>query len=230
MTDERALKRRRLSPPIEDENQLYNISLSLQNAKDNTEHPSQVDRGIPTLLTVPISPPLRKSIRKRNESPAEHPLSLSHGSSLSLSVEEKAEGLRYTQNALEDKDRPRNAAENSDNVSDSSLISSSYSAVEPESSELPHNKTSLQDASTSQAAGKKQNGTGTRIVPSPIELNRIKGLSDYSNLDTVNLQDIVGDPLIKECWVFNYLFDVDFLLYVCSDHRGMFLTRGKEQL
>ena len=49
-------------------------------------------------------------------------------------------------------------------------------------------------------------------ISSPIQLTRVEGLSYADNVDTVSLQDIVGDPLIKECWVFNYLFDVDFLM------------------
>jgi len=49
-------------------------------------------------------------------------------------------------------------------------------------------------------------------IPSPIHLTRVEGLAQLNNVDTVSLRDIVGDPLIKECWVFNYLFDVNFLL------------------
>lgn len=33
-----------------------------------------------------------------------------------------------------------------------------------------------------------------------------------NNEDTVRLRDILGDPMIRECWQFNYLFDVDFLM------------------
>lgn len=31
-------------------------------------------------------------------------------------------------------------------------------------------------------------------------------------MDTVRLRDILGDPMIRECWQFNYLIDVDFLM------------------
>lgn len=31
-------------------------------------------------------------------------------------------------------------------------------------------------------------------------------------MDTVRLRDILGEPMIRECWQFNYLFDVDFLM------------------
>ncbi|KAL8648509.1 MAG: hypothetical protein Q9210_004949 [Variospora velana] len=48
--------------------------------------------------------------------------------------------------------------------------------------------------------------------PSPIQLSTVSGLPASSNIDTVSLGDILGDPLIKECWLFNYLFDVDFIM------------------
>lgn len=49
-------------------------------------------------------------------------------------------------------------------------------------------------------------------IPSPIQLNRIQDLPPSSNVDTISLGDILGDPLIKECWLFNYLFDIDFMM------------------
>ena len=52
----------------------------------------------------------------------------------------------------------------------------------------------------------------TRSISSPVQLSQVEGLPSANNVDTVSLKDIVGDPLIKECWVFNYLFDVDFLM------------------
>ncbi|KAL4880432.1 tyrosyl-DNA phosphodiesterase-domain-containing protein [Aspergillus karnatakaensis] len=54
----------------------------------------------------------------------------------------------------------------------------------------------------------------TKLFPSPIQLTHIRdfGASSGNNVDTVRLRDILGDPLIRECWQFNYLFDVDFLM------------------
>ena len=49
-------------------------------------------------------------------------------------------------------------------------------------------------------------------ISSPIQLSYVEGLSLSNNIDTISLKDIVGDPLIKECWAFNYLIDVDFLM------------------
>ena len=54
--------------------------------------------------------------------------------------------------------------------------------------------------------------SGIKLNPSPIHLTEVEGLSSALNIDTISLQDIVGDPLVRECWVFNYLFDVEFLM------------------
>ncbi|KAL8709350.1 MAG: hypothetical protein Q9220_005943 [cf. Caloplaca sp. 1 TL-2023] len=51
-----------------------------------------------------------------------------------------------------------------------------------------------------------------RAIASPLNLSTVQGLSKSCNIDTVSLRDIFGDPLIKECWLFNYLFDVDFIM------------------
>ncbi|KAG0649163.1 putative tyrosyl-DNA phosphodiesterase [Hyphodiscus hymeniophilus] len=51
-----------------------------------------------------------------------------------------------------------------------------------------------------------------KIVPSPFQLTWITNLPASSNLDAVSLKDILGDPLIAECWEFNYLHDLDFLM------------------
>lgn len=50
------------------------------------------------------------------------------------------------------------------------------------------------------------------FVPSPISLTRIRDLPQDCNLDTVTLRDILGDPLIKEAWIFNYLHNIPFIM------------------
>ena len=58
------------------------------------------------------------------------------------------------------------------------------------------------------------NSTGTiRRIDSPIKLTKVEGLPDAVNVDTASLEDILSNPLVKECWAFNYLIDVEFLLY-----------------
>jgi tyrosyl-DNA phosphodiesterase-1 len=49
-------------------------------------------------------------------------------------------------------------------------------------------------------------------MKSPFQLTRITDLPPASNVHTVSLQDILGDPLISECWEFNYLHNLDFLM------------------
>jgi tyrosyl-DNA phosphodiesterase 1 len=51
-----------------------------------------------------------------------------------------------------------------------------------------------------------------KVVPSPVQLIRISDLNPLENVDTIDIRDILGDPLIKECWAFNYCFDVGWLL------------------
>jgi tyrosyl-DNA phosphodiesterase-1 len=49
-------------------------------------------------------------------------------------------------------------------------------------------------------------------LSSPIQLTRIRDLPASSNVDTVGLDDLLGDPMIKELWNFNFLFDLDFVM------------------
>ncbi|KAJ6108595.1 hypothetical protein N7523_009918, partial [Penicillium sp. IBT 18751x] len=53
-----------------------------------------------------------------------------------------------------------------------------------------------------------------RIIPSPVQLSHVEGFPSTKgyNVDTIRLRDILGDPMIRECWNFNYLFDVDFVM------------------
>ncbi|KAI1947408.1 hypothetical protein LOZ57_003135 [Ophidiomyces ophidiicola] len=49
-------------------------------------------------------------------------------------------------------------------------------------------------------------------IPSPVDLTYVDGLPPESNVDTIKLSDILGDPAIIECWQFNHQFDIDFLM------------------
>ena len=64
--------------------------------------------------------------------------------------------------------------------------------------------------------------SGRVLVPSPFRLTTIRDLSPQCNVDAVSLGDLVGDPLIAECWEFNYLHDVDFLMsHLDEDTRSL---------
>jgi tyrosyl-DNA phosphodiesterase 1 len=52
----------------------------------------------------------------------------------------------------------------------------------------------------------------SRVFKSPFQLTKIRDLPPDMNKNTVTLKDILGDPLIAECWEFNYLHDIDFLM------------------
>lgn len=63
---------------------------------------------------------------------------------------------------------------------------------------------------------------GAQRFRSPFQLTTIRDLPAEMNRDTVTLKDILGDPLIKECWEFNFLHDIDFLMAAFDgDVRGL---------
>lgn len=53
---------------------------------------------------------------------------------------------------------------------------------------------------------------GPEMMDSPFQLTNIHDLPPAMNVDTLSLKDILGDPLIAECWEFNYLHNIDFLM------------------
>ncbi|KAK1507098.1 tyrosyl-DNA phosphodiesterase [Colletotrichum costaricense] len=57
----------------------------------------------------------------------------------------------------------------------------------------------------------KRKQPGMRIK-SPFQLTTIRDLPEAANRDCVGLADILGDPMIAECWEFNFLHDVHFLM------------------
>ena len=59
----------------------------------------------------------------------------------------------------------------------------------------------------------------SKAVSSPVQLNFIEELPAISNVNTISLGSILGDPMIKECWLFNYLFDMDFVMCGCCCRR-----------
>ncbi|KAM5348065.1 hypothetical protein ACJ41O_007889 [Fusarium nematophilum] len=52
----------------------------------------------------------------------------------------------------------------------------------------------------------------TLAIRSPWQLTWIQDLPENDNKNAVSLNDLLGDPLISECWEFNYLHDVHFLM------------------
>ncbi|EWG45295.1 tyrosyl-DNA phosphodiesterase 1 [Fusarium verticillioides 7600] len=50
------------------------------------------------------------------------------------------------------------------------------------------------------------------VVKSPWQLTWIRDLPEDDNQDAVTLKDLLSDPLISECWEFNFLHDIPFLM------------------
>lgn len=75
-------------------------------------------------------------------------------------------------------------------------------AIPAEHIELPTETTSSKPTDTG----------ASRTFKSPFQLTWIRDVPDAANMDAVTLGDILGDPMIAECWDFNYLHDIDFLL------------------
>lgn len=52
-----------------------------------------------------------------------------------------------------------------------------------------------------------------KTLPSPVQLMRIRDLQASENIDAVSLHDILGDPLIKEVWIFNFCVSFATLIH-----------------
>ncbi|KAL3418603.1 tyrosyl-DNA phosphodiesterase [Phlyctema vagabunda] len=65
-------------------------------------------------------------------------------------------------------------------------------------------------------------GRVAKTIDSPFQLTTIQDLPPALNKDAISLNDVLGDPLIAECWEFNYLHDIEFLMNAFDeDVRGL---------
>jgi tyrosyl-DNA phosphodiesterase-1 len=105
----------------------------------------------------------------------------------------------------------------SDNDSATTPLTSLSRAISPP---LPRGCPRLADGGLT--SGSEDTVRPTKFVNSPVQLTHIRDLSNGNNVDTIRLRDILGDPMIRECWQFNFLFDVDFLMsQFDEDVRGL---------
>ncbi|CAK7268138.1 hypothetical protein SEPCBS119000_002910 [Sporothrix epigloea] len=59
---------------------------------------------------------------------------------------------------------------------------------------------------------------------SPFQLTAIRDLPPSANVDALTIHDVFGDPRVVECWEFNFLHDLDFLMsafHVDARQRGI---------
>jgi hypothetical protein len=67
------------------------------------------------------------------------------------------------------------------------------------------------------AKRRRLSGQTPEMFKSPFQLTTIESLASEMNKDAISLKDILGDPLISECWEFNYLHDIEFLMSAFDD-------------
>ncbi|KIW91489.1 uncharacterized protein Z519_07455 [Cladophialophora bantiana CBS 173.52] len=89
------------------------------------------------------------------------------------------------------------------------------------SSEAHHHGESSKSSNAQSAIVGSKPVSATKLIPSPFRLTTIYDLPSSKNVDTISLHDILGNPLIKEAWIFNFCFDVDWLMtHFDSDIRS----------
>lgn len=76
----------------------------------------------------------------------------------------------------------------------------------------PETYHSPRSLSTPISPPRKQRRVSVSNLQSPWQLTWIRDLPEELNRDAVTLRDLLGDPLISECWEFNFLHDVEFLM------------------
>jgi hypothetical protein len=66
--------------------------------------------------------------------------------------------------------------------------------------------------------------------PSPFRLTTIRDLPASQNRDTVNIKDILGDVMLKEVWLFNYMHDIPWVMSQFDrdirDHLKVYFVHG----
>lgn len=77
---------------------------------------------------------------------------------------------------------------------------------------LPPIESSSNSVNPSKSTKEATKSQSKSHIPSPVQLNFVEELPASSNVDCISLGSILGDPMIKECWLFNYLFDIDFVM------------------
>lgn len=98
-------------------------------------------------------------------------------------------------------ERPRNIQKECQEVVD-------LTANEPDAKDV--NDTGISDEKP--VAASSASGSTIQSIPSPFKLLKIKDLSTKDNIDTIGIQDILGDPMLKEVWLFNYMHNIPWVM------------------
>ncbi|KAJ6258616.1 hypothetical protein Dda_6663 [Drechslerella dactyloides] len=60
----------------------------------------------------------------------------------------------------------------------------------------------------------------TLIISSPFRLTRIRDFPENKNIDTITITDILGNPLIREIWSFNFMHDLEWMVSHLDEDTG----------
>ena len=86
------------------------------------------------------------------------------------------------------------------------------SSKRPRDEEEPISSTSVLECLSRPISPPRKKKTTRKVLGSPWQLTHIRDLPEELNQNAVSLHDLLGDPLISECWEFNYLHDIKFLM------------------
>jgi tyrosyl-DNA phosphodiesterase 1 len=76
----------------------------------------------------------------------------------------------------------------------------------------PRDESPRPSSFTERPRRKVNKSSNHRIVSSPFKLTRIRDLPAPANFDTIGIKDILGDVMLKEVWLFDFLYDVDWVM------------------
>lgn len=127
---------------------------------------------------------------------------------------------------FQDDDRPRKKARLSESSASTASAEDKQTWSWPKGLDPSNCETISPPPLTRDKGKQKQEKPAAITQKSPFQLTKIHDLPATANVDTVTLSDILGDPLIKETWQFNFLFDIDFLMsHLDEDVRDTIQTR-----
>lgn len=113
-------------------------------------------------------------------------------------------------------DRPSKRAKtgDSEDIEDPNAAGNGLRSLHRSITPPPCSRQQSQPAAITSPSQKSESCPTPETICSPISLTHIRDLpgSSANNVETVQLRDLLGDPMIRECWQFNYLFDVDYLM------------------
>lgn len=154
---------------------------------------------------VDQGPPKRRKLDDAAKSRVSKPLS-----SLIRNISPPGRMKRASATPREKHDDPTGASSlgNGQGLSDTAMNNDAKSNLDGEGDNAPIHVS----MESEKVALKPKKQSPIRIFSSPIQLTRIQNLPSSHNVDAVSLRDLIGDPMIKECWQFNFLLDLDFIM------------------